>query len=114
MKSAGCFCNYLKNSYFFSLLVNLKGRKKERKRGFLLVEMTQDERWNLRYQEVMEFIETNHRNPSKHRLEEHDMLNWLKANRKALNAEKMKPERVEKFRKLLAMTEQYRRKNQYE
>jgi len=41
------------------------------------------------------------------------MLNWLKANRKALNAGKMKAERVEKFRKLLEMTEQYRRKNQY-
>ena len=41
--------------------------------------MTQDERWNLRYQEVMAFIETNHRNPSKHRIEEHDMLNWVKA-----------------------------------
>ena len=40
--------------------------------------MTQDERWNLRYQEVMDFIETNHRNPSKHRIEEHDMLNWVK------------------------------------
>lgn len=26
--------------------------------------MTQDERWNIRYQEVMDFIETNHRNPS--------------------------------------------------
>jgi len=38
----------------------------------------------------------------------------LKANRKALNAGKMKEERVEKFRKLLAMTEQYRRKNQWE
>ena len=43
--------------------------------------MTQDERWNLRYQEVIDFIETNHRNPSKHRLEEHDMLNWLKQQR---------------------------------
>ena len=32
------------------------------------------------------------------------MLNWLKANRKALNAGKMKAERVEKFRKLLEMT----------
>ncbi len=76
--------------------------------------MTQDERWNIRYQEVKEFIEREHRNPSKHRIEEHDMLNWLKANRKALNAGKMKEERVEKFRKLLEMTEQYRRKNQYE
>ena len=76
--------------------------------------MTQDERWNIRYQEVKEFIEREHRNPSKHRIEEHDMLNWLKANRKARNAGKMKEERVEKFRKLLEMTEQYRRKNQYE
>lgn len=76
--------------------------------------MTQDEKWHLRYQEVVDFIEINHRNPSRHRIEEHDMLNWLKANRKVLNAGKMKPERVEKFRKLLQMTEQYRRKNQYE
>ena len=28
----------------------------------------------------------NHRNPSKYNLEEHDMLNWLKANRKKMNA----------------------------
>ena len=76
--------------------------------------MTQDEKWMARYEEVMAFIETNRRNPSRHRIEEHDMLNWLKANRKAMNAGKLKPERVEKFRKLLEMTEQYRRKNQYE
>ena len=44
--------------------------------------MTQDERWMIHYNEVKEFIEREHRNPSKHRLEEHDMLNWLKANRK--------------------------------
>ena len=76
--------------------------------------MTQDERWMARYEEVMGVLEENHRNPSKHRIEEHDHLNWLKANRKALNAGKMKPKRVEKFRKLLELTEQYRRKNQYE
>ena len=76
--------------------------------------MTQDERWAAKYNEVKVFIEREHRNPSKHRIEEHDMLNWLKANRKALNAGKMKPERVEKFKELLEMMEQYRRKNQYE
>ena len=58
-------------------------------------------------------MEKNHRNPSRHRLEEHDMLNWLKANRKALNAGKLKAERVEKFKQLLARTEIYRRKNQW-
>ena len=76
--------------------------------------MTQDEKWIARYHEVKNFIETNKRNPSKHRIEEHDMLNWLKANRKVMNAGKMKAERIEKFRKLLGMTEQYRRKNQWE
>ena len=76
--------------------------------------MTQEERWLARYNKVVMFIETNHRNPSKHRIEEHDHLNWCKANRKVLNAGKMKPERAEKFRKLLELTEQYRRKNQWE
>ena len=76
--------------------------------------MDQESRWLTRYNEVKEFIELEHRNPSKYRIEEHDMLNWLKANRKAMNAGKMKLERVEKFKELLAMTEQYRRKNQYE
>ena len=75
--------------------------------------MTQDERWNIRYEEVMAFIKGYHRNPSRHRIEEHDMLNWLKANRKKVNAGKMKEERVEKFRKLLELTEQNKRKNQY-
>ena len=40
--------------------------------------MTQDERWLRQYEEMMTFMETNHRRPSKHRLEEHDMLNWFK------------------------------------
>ena len=76
--------------------------------------MTQEEKWQAKYDEVVDFIKTNKRNPSKHRIEEHDMLNWVKANRKVLNAGKMKSERVEKFKELLAMMEQYRRKNQYE
>ena len=45
--------------------------------GSWLMIMTQDERWNKRYQDVMDFMEKNHRNPSRHRLEEHDMLNWV-------------------------------------
>ena len=48
--------------------------------------MTQDERWKQKYDEVRVFIETNKRNPSRHRIKEHDMLNWVKANRKAMNA----------------------------
>ena len=75
--------------------------------------MTQDERWNIRYNEVKSFIETNHRNPSKHRIEEHDMMNWVKANRKVMNAGKMKPERVEKFERLMEMMEENKRVNQW-
>ena len=76
--------------------------------------MTQDERWLTRYNEVIEFISSNHRNPSKYRIEEHDVLNWVKANRKVMNKGEMKEERVERFRELMEMMERYRRKNQYE
>lgn len=76
--------------------------------------MTQDERWMARYNEVKAFIETNHRNPSRHRIEEHDILNWLKATRKRMNARELKEERVELFQKLLEMGEKYKRVNQYE
>ena len=75
--------------------------------------MKQDERWLARYNELKTFIETNKRNPSKHRMEEHDMLNWLKANRKLMNAGKMKPERFKMFEELLTLIEQYKRVNQY-
>lgn len=75
--------------------------------------MTQDEKWNLRFQEVKDFIETNHRNPSKHRLEEHNMLSWCKQQRKLLNAGALKPERVGMFEKLQELAEKYKRVNQY-
>ena len=76
--------------------------------------MTQDEKWLTRYNEVKNFIEKNHRNPSRHKIEEHDMLNWLKANRKRMNAGELKEDRVERFNVLLALAERYRHVNQYE
>ena len=76
--------------------------------------MTQDERWNKRYEEVKGFIEEKKRNPSKHRIEEHDMLNWVKHNRKVYNTGELKEERREPFKKLLALIEENKRKNQYE
>ena len=76
--------------------------------------MTQDELWLAKWQEVIDFMETYHRNPSRHRIEEHLMLNWIKHNRKLMNAGEMKEERVKLFRELLNIGERYRRKNQYE
>lgn len=75
--------------------------------------MTQDELWLSKYNEVMDFMETNHRNPSKHRLEEHQMLNFVKHNRKLMNKGELKVDRVEMFEKLLEMGERYKRVNQY-
>ena len=59
--------------------------------------MTQDERWNKRYQDVMDFMEKNHRNPSRHRLEEHDMLNLVKQQR---NKGELKAESAEMLEKI--------------
>lgn len=76
--------------------------------------MTQDEKWLNKYQEVVAFIENNKRNPSKHDDKERGRyLNWLKYNKKLYNAGGMKEDRVEKFKELLALTEVYRRKNQW-
>ena len=64
--------------------------------------MTQDE-WRLvKYNEVFNFIQASHRNPSRHR---HDIRNWVKATRKRMNASDLKPERVELLEKLLSLME---------
>ena len=75
--------------------------------------MKQDERWIQNYNEIMTFIESNHRNPSKHRIEEHLMLNWVKHNRKLLKAGKMVPERMEMMGNLVDLWEERKRVNQY-
>ena len=66
-----------------------------------------------RYNEVVEFIQTNHRNPSCHRIEDHDMLNWLKANRKRMNASEVKEPRLSKFKELLALVDENKHVNQW-
>ena len=75
--------------------------------------MTQEERWNAQYERMMEFMMTNHRRPSKHRLEEHDMLNWFKATRKRIAKGELSEERLKKFNDLLEVADKYRRLNQY-
>lgn len=75
--------------------------------------MTRDEKWTAKYDEVVSFIEKNRRNPSKFVGEERGIRNWVKHQRKLLNAGQLKPERLERFKVLLALCEQYRHKNQY-
>lgn len=66
-----------------------------------------------KYNEVVGFIQCNHRNPSRHRIEEHDMLNWLKATRKKMNAGELKEPRLSMFKELLTLAEKNKHINQY-
>ena len=47
-------------------------------------------------------------------LKDNPYANWLKAFRKKMNAGELKEERLAKFRELLALVEENKRKNQYE
>lgn len=75
--------------------------------------MTQEERWKARYDEVKTFIETNKRNPSKYAPEERNMYNYIKHTRKQMNQGLLKENRIEMFKRLLGLMEQYKRVNQY-
>ena len=75
--------------------------------------MTQDEKWNARYNEVRDYIETNHKNPSRHFVENRNLLSWIKQQRKLMNAGMLKPERLERFKELLALIEENKRVNQW-
>ena len=76
--------------------------------------MDQETKWRQKYEEVREFVEKNRRNPSKHDAEERGKyLNWIKHNRKLLNAGELKAERVGDFKELLALMEENRHINQY-
>jgi hypothetical protein len=76
--------------------------------------MTQEERWNTNYEVVLAFIKGNGRNLSKYNLEERRLYTWVKHQRKVMNQGELKKPRLEMFKELLALSEQYRRKNQYE
>lgn len=75
--------------------------------------MTQDERWMARYEEVISFIETNRRNPSKYVGAERELVNWTKQQRKLMNAGELKEPRQEMFKDLMELSEKYKRVNQY-
>lgn len=76
--------------------------------------MTQDELWLKKYQEIMSFMEENHRRPSKYAPEENAIVNWWKHQQKLMNARVLKEGRVEMFQKLLEIGEKYKRVNQYQ
>jgi hypothetical protein len=75
--------------------------------------MTQEERWIVRYNEVMKFIEDNKRRPSKYVDSERGLRNWVKQQKKLMNAGALEGQRLMMFNELLGLGEKYRRKNQW-
>ena len=76
--------------------------------------MTQDERWIVKYNEVVSFIEANNRNPSKYVGAERELVNWTKQQRKLMNADELREPRLGMFKELMDLSEKYKRKNQYQ
>ena len=70
--------------------------------------------WEENCRKIIGYMERCHRRPSKHRPEDHQMLNWMKYNKKRLARGEMSPARQELFRRLLAVAEKYRRVNQFQ
>lgn len=75
--------------------------------------MDQETRWLTRYNEVKEFIEREHRNPSKYRDEEKLMVHFLKRGRKLMNADELQEPRLSQFVELLELCNKYKRVNQW-
>ena len=75
--------------------------------------MTQYELWLKKFQEIMSFMEQNHRRPSKYAPEEKAKVNWWKHQQKLMNAGELKEDRVKMFEKLLELGERYKRVNQW-
>ena len=76
--------------------------------------MTQGERWQVKYEEILRLVKANRRNLSKYEMSERRLYTWMKHNRKLMNAGVLKGPRLSMFKELLAVCERYKRKNQYE
>ena len=76
--------------------------------------MTQCERWLAKHNEVKTYIEENHHNQSKNAPEEKLMVHFLKRGRKLMNAGELKEPRLGMFKELMALSEKYKRKNQWD
>lgn len=75
--------------------------------------MDQDTRWQTKYNEVKEFISSNHRNPSKYNMEERNMYTFIKHTRKQMNQGLLKVDRIEAFKALLELMEDNKHVNQW-
>ena len=75
--------------------------------------ISQDERWDRRYRELLAFYVKHHRRPSKHYDDEKLRHHWLHHQKKLFNTGKLNPDRIERFKHLLEIDQMYRHKNQW-
>ena len=67
----------------------------------------------IHYNEVKTFIEENHRNPSKYVDSERGLRNWVKQQKKLMNAGALEGQRLMMCNELVGLGERYKHKNQY-
>lgn len=75
--------------------------------------MTQEERWQAKYDEIMAFMAQNQRRPSKYYAEERNNWNWMRHQQKRMGKGEMKEERVELFERLMEVCREYKHVNQW-
>ena len=75
--------------------------------------MHHDELWDLNYERMMQFLQRRRCRPSKYCVEERQMLNWFKHNKKKLARGTLPEHRIERFQVLLEEASRWQRRNQY-
>lgn len=73
-----------------------------------------DQKWEKMYSQIMAFMKTNKRKPSKHFAEDRAMSNWIKYNKKRYARGLMAEHHINKFEELLNTAKQYYHVNQYD
>lgn len=74
---------------------------------------TQDNLWKMKFDAYIQYMHEHKARPSKHRIEDHALLNWYKHNKRLYNRGQMLVEREERFRELLTLANKVRRINQH-
>jgi len=76
--------------------------------------MKQDDIWNQHIEELMSFMRTHNRRPSKYNAEERAMLHWLKYAKKRQTKGLLSSAQESQLNEILALARQVQRINQYQ
>ena len=107
LRQAGCDLLFSKMTDLRDAWPHMFSGKRETPR------QSQDDRWEQHFEELLRFIATHKALPSKHRTEEHQLLNWMKYNRKLAAAGRLSPQRQERFEQLMNDAAPYLKRNQH-